>query len=305
MAPFTRLIRFESDNGKIYFADLGKEVLEPPAVGSKVAAFKSFEDLQSGSGSEEVTLKKLLAPLPRDGLNIYCVGLNYRTHAKEASLQMSKTPPLWTKPPATLAHPSQDIYVNDHCAKSLPDYEGELVFVTSREVKDLPESEADDAILGYTIGNDLSCRLFQAPGQGGGQFFYAKAFDNFAPMGPTLISKDVFSLKEKLTTRVNGEIRQTADFEKDMVFTPAQVLSFMSQGTTIPAYTAVMTGTPAGVGLFMTPKSFLKDGDVVEVVLPGVGELKNKIVFQNSLSSWAYLKVQRTVISIVTRFVKI
>ncbi|CAJ2511997.1 Uu.00g076220.m01.CDS01 [Anthostomella pinea] len=280
MAQFTRLIRFESDNGKSYIADLGKEILEPPSAGSSITAFKSFDDLVSKAGPETVTLQKLLAPLPRDDLPIYCVGLNYKTHALEASLQVTKTPPLWTKPAATLANPGQDILMNDHCATSFPDYEGELVFVTSRTCKDLTESEAADAILGYTIGNDLSCRLFQLPTQGGGQFFYAKAFDNFAPIGPTLVSKDEFSMSKKLTLRVNGEIRQEADFEKDMVFSPAKVLSFMSQGTTIPAYTAVMSGTPAGVGAFMKPKQFLKNGDVVEVVLPGVGELRNKIVFQ-------------------------
>ncbi|KAI1506406.1 fumarylacetoacetate hydrolase family protein [Biscogniauxia marginata] len=280
MGSFTRLIRFEGGNGKIYFADIGKEVSEPPATGSKITAFKSFDDLLSKSGGEVVVLQKLLAPLPRDDLPIYCVGLNYKTHAVEANSEVSKFPPLWTKPAAALANPGQDIYVNDHCANSLPDYEGELVFVTSRTCKDLTESDAADAILGYTVGNDLSCRLFQLPGQGGGQFFYAKAFDNFAPIGPTLVSKEAFSMDGKLTLKVNGETRQEADFINDMVFSPAKVLSFMSQGTTIPAYTAVMTGTPAGVGIFMDPKQFLKSGDVVEVVLPGVGELKNKIVFQ-------------------------
>ncbi|KAI0484127.1 fumarylacetoacetate hydrolase family protein [Xylariaceae sp. FL0804] len=292
MGSFTRLVRFASEDGEIYFADLGKEVLEPPPPGSKMTAFKSFDDLLAGSGPETVTLQKLLAPLPREDLSIYCVGLNYRSHATEASLQVTKTPPLWTKPATALAHPGQDILMNDHCATSLPDYEGELVFVTSRTCKDVSEAEAESAILGYTCGNDLSCRLFQLPSQGGGQFFYAKAFDHFAPLGPTLVSREAFSPLGsggggggggdgmKLTLRVNGEIRQVADFQKDMVFRPAKVLSFMSQGTTIPAYTAVMTGTPAGVGAFMKPKQFLKDGDVVVVSLPGVGELRNKIVFQ-------------------------
>lgn len=103
--------------------------------------------------------------------------------------------------------------------------------MTSRTCKDVTEREAADAILGYTIGNDLSCRLFQMPKQGGGQFFYAKAFDNFAPIGPALVSADAFPLSEvRMTLKVNGEKRQEADFEKDMVFSPAAILSFMSQG---------------------------------------------------------------------------
>ncbi|KAI0472420.1 fumarylacetoacetate hydrolase family protein [Xylaria cf. heliscus] len=280
MGTFTKLIRFKAENGKAYYADLGDITSEAPAPGSQITAYKSFEDLLSRSNAETATVKELLAPLPRDDLPIYCVGLNYRSHATEANLQVSQSPPLWTKPAATLASPGQDIVMNKYCAASYPDYEAELVFVTSRTCKDLSESEAADAILGYTIGNDLSCRMFQLPDRGGGQFFYAKAFDDFAPIGPTLVGRDAFSaLSTRITLKVNGETRQDADFEEDMVFSPAKILSFMSQGTTIPAFTAVMTGTPAGVGAFRTPRQFLNDGDVVEISIPGIGELQNKIVF--------------------------
>ncbi|KAI0445547.1 fumarylacetoacetate hydrolase family protein [Xylaria telfairii] len=281
MGAFTKLIHFKSDNDKAYYADLGNLTSETPVLGSQITAYKSFEELLSGGNAETVTVKELLAPLPRDNLPIYCVGLNYRTHATEANLQVSQSPPLWTKPAAALARPGQDIVMNKFCAASFPDYEAELVFVTSRTCKDVTESEAEDAILGYTIGNDLSCRKFQLPDHGGGQFFYAKAFDNFAPIGPALVSRDAFAtLSTPMTLKVNGEARQEANFEKDMVFKPAQILSFMSQGTTIPAFTAVMTGTPAGVGAFMQPRTFLNNGDVVEISLPGIGELKNKIVFE-------------------------
>ncbi|KAI0453152.1 fumarylacetoacetate hydrolase family protein [Xylaria acuta] len=281
MRAFTKLIRVKSENGETYYADLGDIASEAPTPGSQITACKSFEDLLSRGNAETVTIKELLAPLPRDDLPIYCVGLNYKSHATEANLQVSKSPPLWTKPAATLASPGQDIVMNKYCAASYPDYEAELVFVTSRTCKDVTESEAADAILGYTIGNDLSCRVFQLPENGGGQYFYAKAFDDFAPMGPALVSRDAFSAPSaRMTLKVNGEKRQEADVEKDMIFGPAKILSFISQGTTIPAFTAVMTGTPAGVGAFMKPMTFLRDGDVVEISIPGIGELKNKIVFE-------------------------
>ncbi|KAI8945222.1 fumarylacetoacetate hydrolase family protein [Xylaria longipes] len=281
MGAFTKLVRFKSEDDETFFVDLGDITSETPAPGSRVTAYKSFEDLLSkGGNTETVTVKELLAPLPRDDLPIYCVGLNYKSHATEANLQVSQSPPLWTKPAAALASPGQDIVMNKYCAASYPDYEAELVFVTSRTCKDATESEAADAILGYTIGNDLSCRLFQMP-QHGGQYYYAKAFDNFAPIGPTLVDRDAFhALPTRMTLKVNGETRQEADFNQDMVFGPAKILSFMSQGTTIPAFTAVMTGTPAGVGAFMKPKTFLSDGDVVEISITSVGELKNKIVFE-------------------------
>ncbi|KAJ8119972.1 hypothetical protein ONZ43_g3197 [Nemania bipapillata] len=254
MSAFTKVVRFNSENDGTYYADLRDLSSEAPGPGSQLTAYKIFEDLLSKCNAETVTVKKL---------------------------QVSQSPPLWTKPAAALANPGQDILINRYCAASYPDYEAELVFVTSRTCKDVTEREAADAILGYTIGNDLSCRLFQMPKHGGGQFFYAKAFDNFAPIGPTLVSADAFPLsKARMTLKVNGEKRQEADFEADMVFSPAAILSFMSQGTTIPAFTAVMTGTPAGVGAFMKPKQFLNDGDVIEVSIPGIGELRNKIVFE-------------------------
>ncbi|KAI0806426.1 fumarylacetoacetate hydrolase family protein [Xylaria sp. FL0064] len=280
MGSFTKLVRFKSDDGADYYANLGDLAAEVPSPGSQVTAYKTFEDLLSKSNAETATVKELLAPLPRDDLPIYCVGLNYKSHAAEANLKVADSPPLWTKPAAALASPGQDIVLNKYCAASLPDYEAELVFVTSKTCKDLTEAEAADAILGYTAGNDLSCRLFQMP-QHGGQYYYAKAFDHFAPIGPTLVSAGAFPLSEaRMTLTVNGEKRQQADLQEDMVFTPAKILSHMSQGTTIPAFTAVMTGTPVGVGVFMNPKQFLKHDDVVAVSITGIGELKNRIVVE-------------------------
>ncbi|KAK5988571.1 Fumarylacetoacetate hydrolase domain-containing-like protein [Cladobotryum mycophilum] len=281
MSSFSHLIRFESEDGNSYFADLGPDAKELPSSGAKIDAFTTLDALTTKSESERTIIRRLLAPLPRDGIPIYCVGLNYRSHAKEADLQIPAYPPLWTKPTTSLAHPGEDIPVNDFCAKSLLDYEGELVFVTSKDCKNISLAEAKDYILGYTIGNDLSCRMFQLPKNSAGQFFFAKAFDKFAPIGPSLISPELFDSKSfKVVTRVNGEVRQTAEFNKDLIFSPEKILSHMSQGTTIPAGTAVMTGTPAGVGAFRKPKTFLQNGDVVEVEMEKVGVLRNKINFE-------------------------
>ncbi|KAF4335815.1 bifunctional 4-hydroxyphenylacetate degradation enzyme [Fusarium beomiforme] len=283
MASFSVLVKFESEeDGEIYFADLGPDAEGPPPIGSKVSAAKSLQELSSGHELKTVTIRRFLAPLPRNDLPIYCVGLNYRSHAKEASLTLPSCPPLWTKPAASLANPDEDIPVNDFCAKSLPDYEGELVFVTSKECRDVSPKEAKDFILGYTVGNDLSCRMYQLPKHSAGQFFFAKAFDKFAPIGPALISPAIFGDGSgfSVVAKVNDEVRQTAEFKSDMVFSPEKILSHMSQGTTIPAGTAIMTGTPAGVGAFHSPKVFLKDGDVLEVTMPKVGTLRNVIKFE-------------------------
>ncbi|KAF2269840.1 hypothetical protein CC78DRAFT_539762 [Lojkania enalia] len=283
MSPFSHIVRFEcEESGRFYFADLGPDADGPPSPGAQLPAFRSIDELFSNTGKETVTVRRILAPLPYDGVPIYCVGLNYRSHAKEAKLSIPSYPPLWTKPARSVAHPNEEIRVNDFCAKSLPDYEGELVFVTSKECRDVTPTEAKNFILGYTVGNDLSCRLFQLQKYSGGQFFFAKAFDKFAPIGPTLISPDMLASGKsfQVVTKVNGELRQEADFRKDMIFSPEKILSHMSQGTTIPAGTAVMTGTPAGVGAFRQPRVFLQDRDTVEVSMQKVGTLRNRVVFE-------------------------
>jgi 2-keto-4-pentenoate hydratase/2-oxohepta-3-ene-1,7-dioic acid hydratase in catechol pathway len=108
--------------------------------------------------------------------------------------------------------------------------------VTSKECRNVSPQEAKDYILGYTVGNDLSCRMYQLPRYSSGQFFFAKAFDKFAPIGPTLLSAAAFGDGASFTveTRVNGETRQTAEFKKDMVFSPERILSHMSQGKALP-----------------------------------------------------------------------
>jgi 2-keto-4-pentenoate hydratase/2-oxohepta-3-ene-1,7-dioic acid hydratase in catechol pathway len=136
------------------------------------------------------------------------------------------------------------------------------------------------------------------PEQAGGQFFFAKAFDKFAPLGPTLISPEIFGGGKgfNLVTRVNGKVVQEVEILNDMIFKPARILSFMSQGTsrnssfcsqltsstgtTIPAGTAVMTGTPAGVGAFQKPRRWLHNQDIVEVEVTKIGTLRNKIAFE-------------------------
>ncbi|KAJ3454798.1 hypothetical protein MRS44_013398 [Fusarium solani] len=159
MAPFHSLIRFESAiDGQTYFADVGIGGIESARPGLQLEGYVSIEDLIARNGGEPVTVGKLGAQL------------------------VTEHPPLWTKPAASLANPDEDITISKFCAAILPDYEGELVFVTSRDCRDVGPDEAESYILGYTIGNDISCRLFQLPEKSGGQFFFAEAFDKFAPI---------------------------------------------------------------------------------------------------------------------------
>lgn len=128
----------------------------------------------------------------------------------------------------------------------------------------------------------ISCRTHQMPENCGGQFYFTKAFDKFAPMGPVLLSPEESGKYKsvKLVTKVNGDVVQGSQCLQDMIFSATEKMSWMRQETTIPVGTAVMTGTAAGVGLFRKPQKFLKDSDVVEVELVGAGAgvLRNKMV---------------------------
>jgi len=147
-------------------------------------------------------------------------------------MTVPKFPPLWVKPAASLAAPNEDIPVNKFCASAFPDYEGELVIVTSKTCRDLSPDEASQYILGYTIGNDLTCRFHQIPQHGGGQFMFSKGFDKFAPIGPVLVSPEIYGngSEVELKTRVNGEVRQRIKIADGMIWNPAQIISHMSQG---------------------------------------------------------------------------
>ena len=188
-------------------------------------------------------------------------------------------------------------------ATTMLDYEGELTVLIGKDAKNVAESDALSYVLGYTMGNDVSARNFQLPDVSGGQFCYAKSFDTFAPIGPAIITTHAIPDPHSLTyvTRVNGEQRQATP-TSDLIWTIPQLIAHLSRGTMLKAGTLIMTGTPSGeliydidsldivsdfqigVGLFMEPKGFLHENDVVEVELEGFGFIRNKIVFDKGSS---------------------
>jgi 2-keto-4-pentenoate hydratase/2-oxohepta-3-ene-1,7-dioic acid hydratase in catechol pathway len=156
-------------------------------------------------------------------------------------------------------------------------FQGELVVVIGKKCKNLgPEDDVFDYILGYTIGNDLSSRYWQNPDRSCGQHAYGKSFDQFAPIGPVLASSSVISDPSNLhlETFVNGEKRQSAS-TADMIFKIPQIIHHLSRGTTLEPGTAIFTGTPAGVAIFMENPLWLKSGDVVDIRIDGIGKIAN------------------------------
>ncbi|KIW02538.1 uncharacterized protein PV09_05995 [Verruconis gallopava] len=277
MNMWDSIFKFEATTGGIYWAE--NTLMQSPTVGQTVQGFQSIESLEQNEQATEVIVKKLLAPLPNPNSPIICIGVNYRDHAREAKIQVPEYPVMWYKPPTALSNPDEGIEVPQFLFDSFLDYEGELVIVTSKTVKNIAPPKAKECILGYTIGNDLSARAYQSTKAGGGQYTYAKSFDKFAPIGPVLLRPKQFDLQCcRIETRVNGNVMQSSKF--DFLHSPENLISFLSKGTTIPAGTAIMTGTPAGVGVFRKPPCQLKRGDVVEVEVQPIGVLRNEIVLE-------------------------
>ncbi|KAJ6071581.1 hypothetical protein N7499_009595 [Penicillium canescens] len=272
---FTNLVRFEDDQGAIHYGDVPEDCLLD-IIGCRVPilAGDPFEDSLQLTGQQAVVYKVLP---PIESVPVFlCIGLNYAEHAKEANLPIPPSPVLFIKPADALAGPHDQIEIPDH-AKML-DYEGELCFIVKRDAKNISASQAQEYILGYTAGNDISSRLWQRPPLAGGQYCYAKGFDKFAPIGPTVRHASKITMDSvSLQTLVNGKERQST-LASDMLFSPSKILEHLSSGCTVRKGTVVMTGTPSGIAGRMKGEPWLRDGDVVEVCISGIGKITNQIV---------------------------
>jgi 2-keto-4-pentenoate hydratase/2-oxohepta-3-ene-1,7-dioic acid hydratase in catechol pathway len=220
------------------------------------------------------------APIPRPPKNVFCMGLNYAAHARESGAARGKDPELqarpvlFTKAPTSVTGPYDDVPV-DWSVTNQVDWEVELGVVIGRTGRDIVRANARGHIFGYTVINDLSAREVQI---GHKQWFKGKSLDGFCPMGPLVVTADEFGdpQQKRLTTRVNGVTRQNAS-TSDMIFPIDSIIEWLSKGLTIEAGDIIATGTPEGVGMGRTPPEYLKDGDVVETEVEGIGVLRNRI----------------------------
>ncbi|GAQ03489.1 fumarylacetoacetate hydrolase domain-containing protein 2 homolog [Aspergillus lentulus] len=282
MSTFSRLIRFLAKDGHVYYGD----AILPAGVSdlSKVTKAKVIQGDIFGQHyvTDQVSeVKMLLAPLARKDIRtVRCLGLNYEQHARESNLPIPKYPVLFYKPVTSIAGPRDDIPISTMAQEGEGlDYECELVIVIGKEAKDVPESRALDYVLGYAVGNDVSHRDWQIK-RGGGQWGLGKGFDGWAPFGPGIVSSRLIRDPNALhiSTRLNGQVVQSSS-TRDMIFSVAKVVAFLSQGTTLLPGDLIFTGTPQGVGMGRKPALWLKDGDQVEVSLEGVGSCVNQVVF--------------------------
>lgn len=218
---------------------------------------------------KESTKHKLI-PNPK---NIICVGLNYADHIAETSLATHDFPEIFMKTTNALAGHQDTITIEDESFHY--DYEGELVIIIGKAGKNISREQAKEHILGYTIGNDVSARALQFRGS---QWILGKSLDNFAPIGPIIVSSDEFDFDNAtITTTVNGEVRQQAQLQQ-MLFKPDAIIEFVSQYITLQEGDIIFTGTPSGVVLGKNEEQYdwLKSGDNVSISISGIGTLVNQ-----------------------------
>jgi 2-keto-4-pentenoate hydratase/2-oxohepta-3-ene-1,7-dioic acid hydratase in catechol pathway len=215
---------------------------------------------------------RLKAPLRRPP-KIICVGLNYRAHAAEQKLEPPPAPMLFAKAPNIVIGPEDAIEIPYGLSEQI-DYECELGVVIGTPGFRIPRTEAKNHILGYTIVNDVTARDLQ---RGDKQWFRGKSCNTFAPMGPVVVTPEEFdAANAPVSLKVNGEVRQKSN-TNDLIFDVPFLIEYISAAFPLEAGDVISTGTPSGVGMFMTPPRWLRKGDKVEATIEGIGTLVNPV----------------------------
>jgi len=215
---------------------------------------------------------RILHPVVPD--KILAIGVNYRSHADESELDVPAVPVVFAKWASSLIGPEDEIVIPFEEAR--PDFEGEVAFVLGETIYRADEETARRALGGVTAINDVSGRRAQleTPLR---QFTLGKSFDTFSPLGPCILSPDGVDPGDvHLTTTVSGEVMQDAS-TSDLVFGFVELVVYLSKGLTLRAGDVIATGTPGGVGDSRTPPRYLREGDVVEISVEGVGTLRNPV----------------------------
>ena len=205
---------------------------------------------------------------------IVCLGLNYRDHAEEQGVELPAKPLLFAKWPNTLIGPGDAIVIPPAVERC--DYEAELAVVLGARVSRASKENALEAVRGYLCANDVSARDLQF---GDGQWTRGKSVDTFCPVGPELIpAADVPDPHDlRIRALVNGEVMQDST-TANLVFGIDEIISFASQTVTLEPGDLILTGTPAGVGIFRKPPRLLQPGDEVTIEIERLGSLTNPVV---------------------------
>ncbi|KAA2312072.1 FAA hydrolase family protein [Pseudooceanicola sediminis] len=206
---------------------------------------------------------------------IVCIGLNYSDHAAESGMAEPEEPIVFMKATSALSGPYDPVRLPRGAEKG--DWEVELGVVIGKPAKYVSEAQALDHVAGYTIVNDVSERAFQT--ERGGQWTKGKSSDTFGPIGPWLVTPDEIADPQALDLGLdlNGVRAQTGS-TSSMIFSVAQIISYLSQMMSLQPGDVIATGTPPGVGMGMRPQRFLKAGDVMELSIVGLGHQRQEVL---------------------------
>jgi 2-keto-4-pentenoate hydratase/2-oxohepta-3-ene-1,7-dioic acid hydratase in catechol pathway len=226
---------------------------------------------------------RFLSPIPRPDRNIYCVGWNYLDHFEEGKNaradkhveSLPDHPVFFTKGTHTMNGPFDPI-PQDARNSTQTDWEAELAIIIGRGGKNIAEADAMDYVFGYSVYNDTTERDIQQK-RHGGQWFKGKSVDGHGPMGPWIVTAAGVNLDDmRVICRVNGVEKQNASY-KQMYFKVPRIIAELSRGMTLEPGDIIATGTPSGVGFARKPPEFMKNGDIMETEITGIGIIRNPI----------------------------
>lgn len=238
---------------------------------SSLDAIKALPLAEMPTLSKDMRIGACLAWVP----NFYCIGLNYGKHADETGMARPQEPILFSKASSALCGPYDPIIIPRGSEKT--DWEVELGVVIGQEASYVSHDDALDYVAGYCAINDLSERSFQI--ERGGQWIKGKSAPNFGPIGPYFVTRDEVEDPQNmdLWLSVNGE-RMQASNTSDMIFSVREIISHVSQFLTLMPGDIIATGTPEGVGMGKKPAMYLKEGDVVEMGVAGLGQQRQTVI---------------------------
>lgn len=217
---------------------------------------------------------KLVAPIYNPE-KIICIGMNYVDHCTEQNMPVPTEPVVFSKFASCIVAPG-DAIIKPEETKEL-DFEVEMCIVIGKTAKRVTQANALDYVAGYTVAHDVSARDWQLK-RNGGQWLMGKTFDTFAPIGPAIVTTDTIGdiHKKGIRCRLNGKSVQDSNTDQ-LVFNVPKIIEWCSATVTLKPGDLIFTGTPPGVGCFRSPQLWLKDGDVVECEIDGIGCISNPV----------------------------
>jgi 2-keto-4-pentenoate hydratase/2-oxohepta-3-ene-1,7-dioic acid hydratase in catechol pathway len=275
-----RLVSYSTRAGQGFGAVVGDEIAELAGLAPARTIRELIADVPIDLVSDAITHARRIAldsvallPPVGDPAKIFCVGVNYADHRAETGRAVAEHPTVFTR--------FSDTHVGHRTPLEKPpgseafDYEGELVVVVGMPGFRIEQAQAWGHVFGYSVYNDATERTWQRHTN---QWIPGKNFVRSGGFGPWVVTADEVPdiTQQQLVTRVDGEVRQRASIA-NMIFDIPELISYISTFAPLVPGDLIVTGTPGGVGMAMTPPGYLRAGNVVEVSISGVGTLSNPV----------------------------